>query len=124
LARVLVIEDNADVRSVIIRMLRSAGYDTLEAANGIAGMDAVLEETLDLVITDLLMPDQEGIETIKRIREIAPGIPIIAISGGGSEEFSPLHDARLMGADLAIEKPFSVDDLLGGVAQLLARGRG
>lgn len=124
MAKVLVIDDNPDVRNVITRILRNAGHDVLQAGNGIAGVDAVMEDHVELVITDLFMPDQEGIETIQQIREIDSVMPIIAISGSGGDEDSPLYDARLMGANLTIEKPFSVDVLLTGVEELLSRGRG
>jgi DNA-binding response OmpR family regulator len=122
-ARLLVIEDNTDVRKVITRMLKAAGHETREAENGIEGVAMVMLHPVDLVITDLLMPEQEGIETIQRIKEINRSMPIIAISGSGSEEFSPLHDAKLMGADLTIEKPFAIESLLASVTELLARGK-
>ena len=109
---------------VVCRMLEGVGHETTEAVNGRDGIDALIRTRVDLVITDLFMPDQDGIEGIQRVRELDATIPIIAISGvGGKERFAPLHDAKMMGADVAIEKPFTIETLIVAVDDLLSRGQ-
>ena len=109
------------MRVTVCRVLVKAGHEVVQAEHGIAGVNAVLEDEPDLVITDLLMPEQEGIETIQRIREIFPTLPIIAMSGAfGDDNYSPLDDARMMGADPVLEKPFTVEALVAAVSQLLS----
>ena len=120
MAKVLVIEDDADVRKAVCRILRSGGHEVIETDQGAAGMKALLREPPDLVVTDMLMPGQDGIETIGRIREIS-GVPIIAMSGQGQQGgFAPLLDAEMMGADITITKPFTVEALLSAVNELLS----
>ena len=119
MATILLIDDDAEVRRTIGRMLLSAGYDVVEAADGKSGLNAIRIQAPDLVITDILMPGQEGIETIARIREFLD-VPIIAISGTRvSDEFDPLRDATLLGAQLAIAKPFDAKELIAAVKHLL-----
>jgi DNA-binding response OmpR family regulator len=117
--RVLLIEDDAGVRATISSMLRRAGYEVVEAVNGFDGMDALRTESVHLVLTDLIMPEQEGIETIRQIREITSDLPIIAMSGWNSRQFSPLDDALAMGADRALQKPFQMDELMTVVRELI-----
>ena len=123
MAKVLLIEDDDGVRVSVSKILASAGHETVVAVNGLDGIDALIRSRFDLVITDLLMPIQEGIETIQRVRELDPSIPIIAISGAFSHDnFNGLDDARLIGADFAVEKPFRVETLLDAVADVLTKG--
>ena len=119
MATLLVIDDDVDVRRTIARILRNAGYDIVEAGDGASGMAALQRDHPDLVITDIIMPDQEGIETIVRIRELSQ-VPIIAISGAlVTGEFNALRDAMLIGADATLGKPFRADELLAQVRKLL-----
>jgi CheY-like chemotaxis protein len=117
--KVLVIEDNDAVRRTVCSILRAGGYETAEAENGKEGMAKLARGDISLVITDIVMPDQDGIETIQRIRDLDATIPVIAMSGSGTEDFSPLHDAKLMGADRIIGKPFQVEEILSTVRDLL-----
>ena len=120
MAKILVIDDDPLVRKTVVKILISAGHQVLEAAHGGTGMQILNSEQPELVITDIMMPQQEGIETIAQIREIS-GLPIIAISGSQrDDEFNPLLDAELMGADVAIPKPFTAETLLAAVAELLS----
>jgi DNA-binding response OmpR family regulator len=124
MARILVIEDDEVVRRTVCRMLRSGGHEVIETDQGGAGMKALLREHPDLVVTDLLMPGQDGIETITRIRETS-GLPIIAMSGQRRQgDFAPLLDAQMMGADITMAKPFTVEALLAAVSELLAGDEG
>ena len=117
--KVLVIDDDPDIRRTVSRILRVGGYKPVEAVGGREGIDALMRGRFVLVITDLFMPSQDGIETIQRIRELEPDMPIIAISGAGDGDFSPLQDAKLMGANRIIAKPFTVDDILSAAIDLV-----
>jgi DNA-binding response OmpR family regulator len=120
MARILVIEDDESVRAVVCRALERVGHTTFEGVDGGDGFDTAIRNRIDLVITDLVMPNQEGIETIQRLKRLDPRIPIIAMSGVGREgEFSILDDALLIGADYALEKPFDVTTLLAAVDRML-----
>jgi CheY-like chemotaxis protein len=121
MARLLIIEDDDDLRLMLHVLLTSAGHEVLEARNGREGLRIVEQQPVQLVITDLIMPDQEGIETILALRRRNEPIGIIAISGGGhGTGVNYLDLARRVGADLALTKPVGNDDLLQHVARLLA----
>jgi CheY-like chemotaxis protein len=121
MTKVLVIEDDQLFRELLCAMLQSAGHETIEADDGNRGVQTLARERPDLVITDIVMPEQEGIETIQQIREIDETLPIIAISGmWGVDDFAPLDDARLMGASVALPKPLERKTLLEEVSKLLA----
>jgi CheY-like chemotaxis protein len=118
--KILVIEDNAIVRNTVIRILEAAGYRVVSANDGLQGMDVFRKEQPDLVISDIIMPHQEGIGTIRQILAERPGTKIIAISGGGrigNTDF--LQIARKMGATDVLPKPFDPYDLLGRIINCL-----
>ena len=118
--KILVIEDNAIVRNTMMRILQAAGYTVITADDGLEGIDIFRKELPDLVISDIIMPQQEGIGTIRQILAERPGTKIIAISGGGrigNTDF--LQIARKMGAVDALPKPFDPDDLLGRINNCL-----
>ena len=94
-------------------------YEPTGAADGREGVEALRHDRFGLVITDVLMPDQDGIKTIERIREVDDKIPIIAISGSGTGEFSPLADATRSGATQTLHKPFGAEELLEVVQGVL-----
>jgi DNA-binding response OmpR family regulator len=119
--KVLVIDDDAMVRASIVHILEDGGYAVLTAKDGIRGMVAFRSEHPDLVITDIVMPDQEGIQTINEMRRERPDAKIIAISGGGllgNTDF--LKFARVLGATDTIAKPFDPNELLIIVKTCLA----
>lgn len=110
--KILVIDDDALVRRTLLKMLRFGGHDTLEADNGVTGLELFRKEMPDIVVTDIIMPEQEGIETIVTIRRERPEAKIIAISGGGRmADIELLRMARLLGADDVIAKPFRAEEL-------------
>jgi len=120
MALILVIDDDEALRRVILRTLGAKNHRLIEAPNGVEGMKMVEEHKPDAVITDILMPQKEGIETIREIRERAPGVKIIAISGGGSSHNLMFLDvARAFGADAALAKPFRPNELTAMVDQVL-----
>lgn len=119
--KILVIEDNAIVRNTVMRILQSAGYEVVTANDGLQGISAFRREHPDLVISDIIMPEQEGIGTIRQILGEKPDAKIIAISGGGrigNTDF--LQIARKMGARDVLPKPFDPDELLSRITICLA----
>jgi CheY-like chemotaxis protein len=120
MARILVIDDDASVRMVVRHMLNRAGHKVAEAPDGQVGVS--LYETLrpDLVLTDIIMPNQEGIETILQLRRLDPLVRIIAMSGGGrtgNKDF--LAMAEKLGASGVIAKPFRANELTDIVTRVL-----
>jgi CheY-like chemotaxis protein len=113
LPRILLIDDEAPVLHTLQMLLEESGYAVTVARNGKDGVTAFRTVRPDLVLTDIIMPDQEGIETIMQIRRDSPDARIIAMSGGGrigNSDF--LAIASALGANATIAKPFDVDDLL------------
>lgn len=113
MAHVLVIDDDVDVRWVIRRAVQADGHTVSEAGDGDEGLQRFAEQPPDLVITDILMPGREGIETIIELRRRRPELPILAISGGSrnTERDEVLESADLLGATRVLPKPFALDQL-------------
>jgi len=121
MATILVIDDDGGMRRLILRVLAPRGHALLEAENGQQGMKLLEEQQPDLIITDILMPRKEGIETIREVLGRSPGTKIIAISGGGgSQNLMFLDMARTFGAHAALAKPFRPDELIETVDRVLA----
>ena len=117
---ILVIDDDDDIRMNLREMLEGEGYEVADAPDGKKGMRLYRESPADLVITDIFMPEQEGIETVKELRDDFPDVKIIVISGKGRLDPEPyLKIAGLIGADKTLTKPFRRDDLLKAVKELL-----
>ncbi|PYJ07729.1 MAG: response regulator [Verrucomicrobia bacterium] len=118
MARTLVIEDHPGMRDVLEETLLAAGHEVCSAANGEEGVALFRTQPADLVITDLLMPQKEGLETIKDLRRRAPDLKIIAISGA-SPEWRVLDMAKQLGAHTTLSKPFTAQEILGAVTAVL-----
>jgi CheY-like chemotaxis protein len=119
--KILIIDDEPIIRHMIARILDRAGYPTVSAANGVQGLASFRHDHPALVITDLIMPEREGIETIRQIRREQPGIPIIAISGSTRTTGADfLAMAGELGATEILRKPFEPLDLLDHVARCLS----
>jgi DNA-binding response OmpR family regulator len=118
MADILVIDDEEALRRLVARVLRAEGHTVREAANGREGLRLFREARPALLITDIIMPGQEGIETIIELRREAPEFPILAISGGGEGMYLKL--AASLGATETLAKPFGADELLAAVAALLS----
>jgi DNA-binding response OmpR family regulator len=110
--KILVIDDDVLLLRTIARILAADGHEVLTAAEGTRGMALFRQENPEIVITDIVMPGQEGLETILTLRRDERAVKIIAMSGSDAEM---LDVARLIGADAIIEKPFRGDDLLACV---------
>jgi CheY-like chemotaxis protein len=121
MSRILVIDDEPAVRDAMRRILERAGHTVDTAANGVEGMRLFRIRRPDLVVTDLYMPEKEGIETIQDIRAEAPDVRILAVSGASVPDAlrGPLFDAELFGADATLAKPFTAEQLRAVVEKLL-----
>jgi CheY-like chemotaxis protein len=116
LGTILVADDEPDIRKFLREVLNSVGYEVFEAENGKEVIHQVEGSQIDLVILDLAMPVQEGIETIQNLRRIRPQLKIIAISGRFERL---LRAAKSLGAQMSLPKPVQRDELLDAVAQVL-----
>lgn len=119
MARILLIEDNAELRGLLAEGLAGAGHVVLQAADGVEGLSRFRPGECDLVITDLVMPNREGIETITALRRARPGQRIIAMSGEAKNSELYLKLARRLGARCVLLKPFGVAELTRAVRAVL-----
>ena len=110
---ILIVEDEMILRNTLVRMLTRAGFKTSEAIDGIDAIDKMEEMPADIILTDILMPEHDGVEFIRNMRDIDEDIPIIAMSGGGRMGAADYLDAVYeIGANAILRKPFSRHDLL------------
>jgi DNA-binding response OmpR family regulator len=124
--KILVIDDDELVRITCRNFLKKAGYIVMEAENGCTGIALFKKETPDIVMTDLLMPEKEGLETIAEIRALNPNAKMIVMSGGRNAQNNAqnmvfLKLALLIGASSALQKPIKPDEVLSAVKGLLPR---
>ncbi len=116
MAKVLVVDDDKFVVQVIAGALRNAGHEVECAYDGEAGEEAFDATPFDAVICDMLMPRQEGLETIRHMRQTRPHTAIVAISGGlGATDIDILSVARQLGAHATLKKPFHIPELVSAV---------
>jgi DNA-binding response OmpR family regulator len=111
--RVLVIEDNVDLRDYLRLALESQGYEVLTARNGQEALGYLDGHPVDVVLTDLFMPEMDGIETIAALRRQFPGVRVIAMSGRPGVDY--LAVARELGVANTLRKPFEIDELLAAL---------
>ncbi len=117
---ILVVDDDPGIRLILRRYLEREGYSVEEAREGVEALALAEASLYDLVITDLIMPGKEGLETIKELLALHPALKIIAVSGGGVlGSNSCLNLARRFGAARTFSKPFDVDELLEAVNELI-----
>ena len=123
--RILVIDDEPHILLMVKKMLERAGYEVDLASNGSEGLRLFSKLRPGLVITDIIMPEKEGLETIREMRRISSDLKIIAMSGGGKiSADNYLETAKIFGASRLIEKPFSQKQLLTYVEELVGTGQG
>lgn len=120
MARILIIDDDDLLRGVLSKALVHGGHHVVQAADGRQGVDLARVTPVDIVITDLIMPVQEGVETIVTLRREMPALPIIAMSGGASHSGLYLEIAEKIGARRVLGKPFTPKQLLEAVDEVLA----
>lgn len=120
MARMLLIDDDDYARAALRRALERAGHSVIEAADGREGIRCYHETPAAVVITDILMPGQDGLETIMALQKEFPDVKIIAISGGGETgRMDFLYVAERLGAQYTFHKPFELRELLAAVHELL-----
>ena len=120
MARILVIEDNKLARLTLRKTLERNGHEIVEATNGVEGIAMYRAQSFDLVITDIIMPEKEGIGTIIELKHSFPNVRVIAMSGGGrTRNLDFLQIAKQYGAQAVLAKPFSEDELIGAIEGVL-----
>jgi len=118
--RILIIDDDHHILLMIKKMLERAGYEVDLASNGNEGLDLFKRIQADLVITDIIMPEKEGLETIREMKRLSPDLKIIAMSGGGKiSADNYLETAKIFGASRVLAKPFSQKTMVMAVIDLL-----
>jgi DNA-binding response OmpR family regulator len=120
MARILLIDDDEQVLDMLYESLTREGYDVLRASNGEQGLRLYRQEPVDLIITDIIMPEKEGLETIIELRRDFPDVKIIAMSGGGrigTKDY--LHLAKIFGVQRTFTKPVAREQLLDAIKALL-----
>ncbi|MBD3648151.1 MAG: response regulator [Pseudomonadales bacterium] len=121
MSAILVIDDEPQARKFIATVLEGEGFNVSTASNGKEALDLIRHERFDLVVTDLYMPETDGMETIMELRKIHPDVKIIAVSGGGMPG-DVLSFATSLGAEKALAKPFTVNQVISAVNELLDDG--
>ncbi len=117
LEKILVADDDPAARECLCRSLAQAGYKVTAAANGRQALELFSCQPFDLVITDILMPDCDGLEVLRHIRQVRPQVPVVAISGADDELFR--QDAAGLGATFVLPKPFTAAELHAAVRRAL-----
>ena len=119
---ILVVDDDRDVRDMLQRLLERAHYDVTTVEDGKQALSTFQDKRYEVVITDILMPEKEGIETIIELRKLRPDLKIIAISGGGrGDAVHYLQVAKAFGADHTMSKPFACNDMLQVIHTLMTQ---
>jgi DNA-binding response OmpR family regulator len=120
-ARILLVDDDELLRGALHQILVRAGYDVDDASNGKVAVREYRRQPCDVVIMDIVMPDEEGLGTIRELRRLDPNVKIIAVSGGGLGKAGDyLGIAQMLGAMRTLAKPFSPEALLAMIAEVLA----
>jgi CheY-like chemotaxis protein len=122
MAQILLVDDDHTVRTLLCLMLEREGHTVVQGTNGVEALERLRDHPIDLVITDLVMPEKEGLETIIEVRKNYPWLKVIAISGGGTGSSKTyLNLAKRLGAECVLRKPFFGDDLLREIRSVLAQ---
>ena len=118
--RILVIDDDNDFRKMLCAKLTKSGYAVVEAENGVEGIRRFTENEVHLVVTDIIMPEKEGMETILELKKIDPALKIIAVSGGGrSAPEDYLSVSEYFGAVKSFRKPFNLSEFVQTIDNLI-----
>jgi DNA-binding NtrC family response regulator len=121
-SRILIIDDDADIRRLLRVALERDHHDILEASDGSEGLRRWRDDRPDLVITDLVMPGKDGLDTLFEMVSLDPRVKVIAMTGGSwREAVDRLHDARLFGALRTVAKPFTLSEMLRVVGEVLGQ---
>jgi CheY-like chemotaxis protein len=119
--RILVVDDEPAVRDAVSMALRRAGHDPVAVRNGQDGLEALRDGGFDAVVTDMFMPQRDGVELIRALRSAERPVPVLAMSGGsayGADSVLPM--ARMVGAQATLRKPFLPSELVAAVEAIAA----
>lgn len=120
MARVMVIDDDPGIRRSLVRVLESEGHDVLEEEDGASALRHFAGDPVDLVISDVYMPDMDGVSFLMRVKEAFPEAPIIMMSGGGPlPAATVLAASKTLGAAAVLAKPFSIGQIRSAVHDAL-----
>src|SRR6267143_5004998 len=120
MARILVIDDQEPIRRVVRRALEQDGHEVFDASDGELGMEILESQSFEVVVTDIFMPGQDGIVTLRQIRKRFPAVKVIVISGGDSTGILDMRqDAELLGAISSLQKPFNAGEIMDLVRGVL-----
>jgi DNA-binding NtrC family response regulator len=120
MTRVLLVDDDDDFRMPLRKYLERTGHEVIEARNGTQAVEAYKKQPVDVVVTDLIMPEKEGIETIMELKRQHPQVRIVAMSGGGRINGGDfLKVAQQLGARRALAKPFSCQAMVAAIAEVM-----
>jgi len=118
--RILIIDDEPQIRSMLTLMLEREGYEVVEAPDGVDGIKIYRQNPADLIITDLIMPNKDGIGMIIDLKKEFPNVKIIAMSGGGlNKPDGYLKGAKKLGAACTLTKPIDREEMLEAVREIL-----
>ena len=116
--RILLAEDDADMRKFLVKALQNAGYDVVSFANGVEAYERLKEEPFTLLLTDIVMPEMDGIELARRAADLDPDLKIMFITGFAAVALNP--DSQAPKDAKVLSKPFHLKDLVGEIERLLA----
>jgi YesN/AraC family two-component response regulator len=120
MAKILIVDDNREIRESLREILERSHHTVIEAPNGNKAIEILRSFVIDLIITDIVMPEKDGLDVIKQLKEEFPQVKVIAYSGGNPRlTFDPLMAAKILGAIQTFQKPFPVPDLLNAVERLV-----
>ncbi len=122
MATILIVDDEPALRKIVRQMLESEGHVAVEADNGRAALNVFRARNPEIVITDIVMPQKDGIEMIAELRRESPAVRVVAISGGGrTRNLDVLRLAERAGADVVLAKPFTRAELIDALERVVAR---
>jgi len=124
MSRVLIVDDEKHVRDMLMKMIEPGGYKVVEVGSGAEACNVCKEMSVDLIITDMVMPEKNGIDLIMEVKKKHPDISVIAISGGGgiTGRYDYLEIAKLLGVKNILKKPFAMTELRLAVDNILKKG--
>lgn len=116
--RVLIVDDDDDLRSVLCDALRKRGYEATDSASAASGLRILQHHSFDLILSDVVMPDMDGIEFLRKVKKENPDQPVVLMSGNtiGQQFFKA---AELFGSKVNLQKPFSIDEMLTAIGRVL-----
>ncbi len=120
--RILVVDDDPISRQILRAMFENNNYEVLEAEDGVKALKLYVNESIDLVVTDIFMPEKEGVQTVRELMKENPDVKIIAVSGGSSSaNYDSLDWVKMFGVKYTFTKPFNADAIIAAVRELLAQ---